>query len=112
MLHGAGFLTEALVTGRCAEHVRAGVAQIVPPGHGKAQMLLHGLAHDYALCVIEFKGVGVVAVRPFVLYLWYIPENLAQLWLPLLFLAFFSYFHYIFSVLPTQDKNKITLDKI
>ena len=62
VVHGALFRsTEGFVDGVTAEHVGSACAQIVPPGHGKGQMLAHLLAEDHTVGVIVFEGQRILA---------------------------------------------------
>ena len=64
--HGALLRPEGLVRRVPAEHVRTAGAQVVPPGHGEGQVLLHGLAQDDTVRVVELEGQGVLTLRPLV----------------------------------------------
>ena len=66
MFHGPFLSAERLVGGIPAEHIRAGCAEIVPPGHGKGQVLAHLFTGDHSVRIIKFKCHGVRTFGPLI----------------------------------------------
>ena len=62
MLHGARDGAEALVRRALSEHIDAVGAEVVPPGHGKGKMLLHGFSENHAGGIIILERERVLAV--------------------------------------------------
>ena len=65
MRHSALLCTKGLVSSVTAEHIGATGTQVVPPCHGKGQMLTHRLAHNDLIGVVELKcqrigGIGAL----------------------------------------------------
>ena len=55
VLHSAGSCSERLIRRADAEHIRAARTQVMPPRHGKRQMLAHFFAEYHSVGVIKFK---------------------------------------------------------
>ena len=66
MLHGAGNSAKGLVGSLTAEHISAAGAEVMPPCHCERQMLLHGLAHDDLLRIIELKCQRIIGCGTFI----------------------------------------------
>ena len=58
---GALAFVPGIAAGLSAEGVGRCLTQRVPPGHGKLEPLLHGLAHDYAVSVIIMECKRILA---------------------------------------------------